>query len=193
MRILKKQGIGIAVALAVMGVGAASASATTLEVAGTAKNQSVTFFATLASGATTIIADNAKTTLDTCSASEMQASTEGTFSAASVSGTVTALAFGSCTHLTSVLKRGTFSISWTSGTNGILSSGGTEVTVFWTTFGMWTICKTGASTALGTITGSGSGKATITVNTNLNCGVAGIASWSGTYTVTTPEKLGVVN
>ena len=181
-----------AVALTAVAVPSA-ASATTLEVGGVAQNKSVELIATLKSGTSLHIEDEFGMTTDVCGTSEIKGKTEGTFTNTSIGGNVSALSFGNCTHSTSVDARGSFSISWTSGTNGNLISAGAEVTVTSTWWGVIALCKTGTGTKLGTITGTSSGHATIDLNAIVNCGIIGNATWTGTYTVTSPTGLGVMS
>jgi hypothetical protein len=194
MKYLKMLGLAAVAAMALMAVvGVTAASATTLEVGGTAKNEAVTIEATLAKETSAILKDKNGTTNDTCTSSEVKGTTTA-FDPPS--GPVSTLNFGGCSHTTHVLagKAGNLSVAWTSGTNGTVTSSGAEVTVVSTVFGISAVCKTGTGTAVGTLTGVASGNATMHINaTTLNCGLLGTSSWTGTYTVTSPSGLGVVN
>jgi hypothetical protein len=101
------------------------------------------------------------------------------------------LTFEECTHTTKVDANGSLSIAWTSGTNGNVTSSSAEVTVQSTFFGATALCKTGTGTKIGTATGVKEGSATIDINAAVNCGILGTASWTGTYSVTSPSGLGV--
>jgi hypothetical protein len=171
---------------------AGTASATTLEVGGVKQNLAVSLEATLASGTSVLWKAGSGTTADTCTGSTIKAKTEGTFTGASVGGKVSSLSFTGCSHTTDVINNGSLSIAWTSGTNGTITSSGTEVTIKNTVFGISLVCKTGAGITIGTITGVASGHATIHINTTtLQC--FDDVSWTGTYTVTSPTGLGVVS
>jgi hypothetical protein len=193
MKHLKILGLMALTAMAVMAFGAASASATTLEIGGVAQNKSVTIESTLASGTSAILKDEFGTTTDTCTSSTVKGSTVSPFTGTTVGGTVSSLTFGNCTHTTTVLANGSLSVAWTSGTNGSVKSSGAEVTVNSTFFGASAVCKTGSGTTIGTLTGVKSGKATMDINATIACGILGNSSWTGTYSVTSPEGLGVVS
>jgi hypothetical protein len=194
MKYVKMLGLAAVAAMALMAVvGAGTASATTLEVGGVAKNSSVTIEASLKSGTSAILKDEFGTTTDTCTVSTVKGSTVSPFTGATVGGPLSALTFSSCTHTTTVISKGSLSVAWTSGTNGTVSSKGAEVTVQSTFFGASAVCKTGEGTAIGTATGVASGNATIDINAKINCGILGAASWTGTYSVTSPAGLGVVS
>ena len=173
-------------------VGAGTASATTLATSGVAENAAISINATLASGTSAILKDNLGIQTDTCTTSTVQGKTISPFTGTSVSGNILSLTFGSCTDTTTVLSAGALKIEWTSGTNGKVSSSGAEVTVFATALNASAVCKTGTGTEIGTFTGVKTGKATMDISTSkLNCGILGTATWTGTYTVTGPENLGV--
>jgi hypothetical protein len=53
------------------------------------------------------------------------------------------------------------------------------------------VCKTGAGTDIGTLTGTTIGLATLDINATIACGILGNSSWTGTYTVTFPSSLNV--
>jgi hypothetical protein len=192
MKYLKMLGLAAVAAMALMAF-ASAASATTLEVGGVPKNSSVEIKSSLKTGTSALLKDEFGTTTDTCTTSEVSGKTEGTFTGASVGGKVTALTFKNCTHTTTVIAPGSLSVAWTSGTNGTVTSTGAEVTVQSTFFGASAICKTGAGTKIGTATGVKEGNATIDINATIPCGILGNSSWTGTYTVTSPAGLGVVN
>jgi len=192
MKYLKMLGLAAVAAMALM-ASAGGASATTLEVGGAAQNNEVTIEATIAAGTSAILKDEFGTTTDTCTASTVKGTTEGSFTGATVGGKVGTLSFGSCSHTTHVIKPGSLAVAWTSGTNGTVTSKEAEVTVDSTVFGASAVCKTGAGTDVGTLTGVSSGNATMHISATVNCGFLGNAKWTGTYTVTSPSGLGVVN
>lgn len=149
--------------------------------------------ASLKSTTSALLKDKNGTTEDTCTASTMKMKIErDTGSGWNPSGKVSTLTFTGCTHTTTVLNPGSLTITWTSGTNGSVSSSGAEVTVKSTIFGVSAICKTSAGTTIGTLTGTSSGNATMDINAStLDCGVFGTSTWTGTYTITLPTVLGV--
>ena len=182
MKYLKMLSLAAIAAAALMAF-AGPASATTLSVGGVTKNSSVSIEASLKSGTSAILKDKNGTTNDTCTGSSVSGSTS-TFTG-TPSGAVSALTFTGCSHTTTVITKGNLSVTWTSGTNGTVSSSGAEVTVKSTVFGVSAICKTGAGTAIGTLTGVSSGSATMDINaTTLDCGALGTSSWTGTYVTT---------
>jgi len=197
MNYLKMLGMAAVAAMALMAVvGAGTASATTLEVGTVAQNASVVIEATVKSGTSSILKDEAGTTTDTCTTSVVKGKTENIFTgAATVGGKLSSLTFSNCTHTTTVIAPGSLTVAWTSGTNGTVKSSAAEVTVVSTFFGASAICKTGGGTEIGTLTGIANTKehATIDINGTINCGILGNATWTGTYTVTNPTGLGVVN
>jgi hypothetical protein len=147
--------------------------------------------ATLRSGSSTRLETQEGVTLSTCTGSEMKGQIEGPASGAAVSGKISGLAFTGCTSTTDVISPGGLSITWTSGTNGKVSSWGAEVTIL--LFGLHSICKTGGGTDIGTLTGvkAGSEFATFDISAQLSCSGWQPLVWTGTYTVTSPAGLGV--
>jgi hypothetical protein len=186
MKYLKMLGLAAVAAMALMAF-AGSASATTLSTNGTKQNAAVELTATLKTGTSALLKDEAGTTTDTCTTSEVKGSTSGSFSAATVGGTVSSLTFKNCTHTTTVIAPGSLSVAWTSGTNGSVKSSGAEVTVVSTFFGASATCKTGAGTTIGTLTGVSAGDATMDISATINCGILGNSAWTGTYTVTSTK------
>jgi hypothetical protein len=196
MKYLKMIGLAAIAAAALMAfVGAGTASATTLAVGGTAQTNSVSITATLASGTSALLKDEFGTTTDTCTTSEVKGATEGTFTGTSVGGKISTLTFSNCSHTTTVIATGSLKVEAPSGGNGTVSSSGAEVTVQSTFFGASAICKTGAGTKIGTLTGTTdtTKHAVMDINASINCGILGAASWTGTYTVTSPTGLSVVS
>jgi hypothetical protein len=202
MKYVKMLGLAAVAAAALMAF-AASASATTLEIGGVTQNKAVKIVATLSSGTSAILKDEFGTTTDTCTTSNVEGETSETKDAnetitpkvftggTMVGGTVSKLTFENCTHETKVDANGKLWVDWTSGTNGDVYSSGAEVTVFSTFFGAIANCKTGASTKIGTLAGVKTGKAKMTISAKVPCGILGTATWTGEYTVTSPEGLGV--
>jgi cysteine sulfinate desulfinase/cysteine desulfurase-like protein len=195
MRIAKLL-FGLTAAMALMGFGSidsASATETTYEVGGIAQNQKITFTASASGAQAWVIKDEFTTTIDTCTSSHIHVTTEGPFTATFVNGVFTSLVPASCTHTTTVLKKGKLSVTWLSGTtNGTLTSSEAEITLQSTFFGASAVCKTGAGTDVGVITGVKSGNATIHTNAKISCGILGSSSWTGTYSVSSPSGLGIV-
>jgi peroxiredoxin family protein len=87
-----------------------------------------------------------------------------------------------------VIAKGELEVQSIAGTtNGTLYSKGAEVTVVSTAFGVSAVCKTGASTALGTLTGAeAGGQAVIHINSKISCGILGTSTLTGAYVVTNP-------
>jgi hypothetical protein len=186
MKYLKMLGLAAVAAMALMAVvGAGSASATTLTTTGVTQTGSVTIEATLEAGTSAILKDKNGTTNDTCTGSTVEGATTSPFTGGTISGHINTLDFTGCSHTTDVLANGSLSVTWTSGSNGTVSSKGAEVTVKSTVFGVSAVCKTGEGTTIGTLTGVNAGNATMHINaTTLNCGALGTSSWTGTYTIT---------
>jgi hypothetical protein len=195
MKYLKMIGLAaIAAAVLMAIVGASAASATTLEVEGVTKNASVSIVASLTPGTSALLKDSAGTTTDTCTTSEVKGATESPFTGSTyVGGIVSSLTFGNCSHTTTVLKPGKLDIDWDGGTNGTVISTEAEVTVVSTAFGISAVCKTGAGTDIGTLTGVKTGHALMHINGKISCGILGTSTWTGSYTVTSPTGLGVEN
>jgi hypothetical protein len=144
----------------------------------------------LKAGTSLLLKDEFDIDEDTCTASEIKGKIESAASGSTVSGKVGTLTFGSCTHTTTVLAKGSLSIAWNAGTGGTVSSWEAEVTVKSTVFGTSAVCKTGAGTNIGTLKGAGSGEqATIDINAKVNCGILGLASLTGTYLLTEPTGI----
>ena len=190
MKYLKMLGLAAVAAMALMAIGAGSASATTLEVGGVVKSTSTTISASLKSGTSAILKDTFGVSSNTCTSSTVSGTTSST-SGASVTGTISTLDFASCERSpVTTDKGGTLHVTWTSGTNGTVTSSGAEVTTP-SPFGTLN-CKTNEGTHLGSVDGVKTGNATMTINATLSC--SGISSkWEATYVVTSPEGLGIVS
>jgi hypothetical protein len=189
MRYLKMFGLVAIATVAFSSVaGAGTASATTLTVGGVAKNSSVEYSASLASGTSTVVKDSAGTTTNTCTSSTFKGKTEGTFTGEAVGGNISSFTFGNCTHKMTILRFGKLIFRWLFG-GAALTITDFEWKTVSTAFGVEATCKFGTGTEVGTLTGVSSGNATIDVNAKVNCGILGTASWTGTYTVTSPSGL----
>jgi hypothetical protein len=110
---------------------------------------------------------------------------------ASISGPLTSLSFGECNMTVTVLKKGNFSVSSTSGGNGTLALEGFEITFF----NGVTSCTYGGSASMSL---SGGAMASLKTSGSLTK-VAGSflcanpAVWSAEYTVASPEPLYVAD
>ncbi len=173
-----------------LGVTGEPAPETALEVEGVTDKSEVALEATIASGGSLLVGDTFGATANTCTASTVKGHTESPFTGSTVGGPVTSLSFSSCTEGTPTVDgMGTLSIEHILGTtNGTVRSSNAKVTVP-SIFG--TLTCTTSNTDIGTLTGVKSGSATLDINAVLSCTVIGTAKWSGTYTVTSPPKLGV--
>jgi hypothetical protein len=193
MKHLKILGLAVAATALLAAGGPGNAAATTLEIGGVKQTSAVTLTATLEGS--TIVTDEFGSTTETCTTSEIHGKTT-TFTApgvAEIHGNIEKWTLGNCTHTTTVIKPGKFYIGWESGTtNGTFTSSETEITVQSTFFGASAICKTGTGTKVGTITGTASGFATIDMNATIPCGILGNTKWTGSYRITSPNGLGVV-
>jgi len=198
MKYLKMLGLAAVAAMALMAIGASAASATTLEVGGVAKNSAVTITASLEPGTSAILKDELGSTTDTCTESTVHGATVSPFTATNsnpIGGPVSTLDFGNCSHTTDVIANGSLSVSWINGTtDGTVSSSGAQVKVRSTFFGITANCDTGAGTDIGRLTGTGdtSKHATMDISATLDCTALGNGTWTGSYTVTSPTGLGVV-
>jgi hypothetical protein len=193
MKSLKSLGLATAAAIALIAfAGAASASATTIEINGVTKNQSVEITASQKVGTSSLIKDEFGNTTDTCTELDLTFETESPFTTTLLGAKITALGLTKCTHTTTVLSNGTFDIHHITGTtNGLIIWTGGEITVQSTFFGASAVCKGGAGTTLGTLTGVKEGSATVDVNAKVNCGILGSSSWTGTWVITSPAGAGI--
>jgi hypothetical protein len=192
MKHLRCLGLAVLVAMALAAIlGTGTASATTLQSFGKNLPKGTTIVTTMKSGTSSIMKDEFGTTTDTCPGSENKSQTTNE-SGTAVTSVVITQQTSNCTHTVTTLAKGSGRIEWTSGHNGIVISTGSEVTVLSTFFGASAVCRTGAETVMGTLTGSEEGNATMDVNAKLNCGVLGYGTLTSTYTVTSPKGLTVV-
>jgi hypothetical protein len=186
MRYLKIFGLAALPAMALMmSVGGGAALATTLSVGGVNQTGSVNLRWSIKFGLT--IKDTSGFSANTCTTSEVAGSTASPFSGTTVTEAVSSLTFSNCSEPVTVHKNGTLHYAYTSGTNGTVSSSGTEFTTDGP-FG-YLNCTTGTSTTLGTLTGVSSGSATMDLNAVLNCGIS--VRWSGGFYITSPAGVGV--
>jgi hypothetical protein len=181
-------------AMALIGLGAPTASATTLEVKGVKQTAAIAIKASLKAGTSTLISDTAGFFLNTCTASTFEGKTVSPFSGTSVVAPLSSLTFTSCKEEPLVVhSAGSLSIENIAGTtNGTVRS----LSAKWTMsspFGGLT-CVTAASpgTDIGTLTGVGSATATLDFNAALLCGAI-TTKVAGTYSLTSPEGLGVAS
>jgi len=189
--------LGVAAIAALALTFASTASATTLEIGGVKQTGSVTFKATLKSGTSALLSDTGGFFANTCTTSTIEGKTT-TFTApgtSPIAGALPVLSWGTtatpCKEGNpTVVKSGTFTISWIKGTtNGTFVSDNGHWTVP-TALGSLTCTTPEGGTDLGVLTGVASGNATLDINAVLNCTVS--LKWTGTYTVTSPTGLGVV-
>lgn len=185
--------ISIAAAACMMSIGVGVASATTIEVGGVAQNKTVSITITNTASSTVLFKDTTSVSVATCTGSELFGASQTPFSASSVVIKLAVLSFTGCSHTLHVLKPGKLSVAWTSGTNGTLVSSEAEMTVFSTALGTSFVCKTGTGTNIGTITGVKTSEAVFDLAAVTECGLLGSIAWGGSYRVTAPEGLGVVN
>jgi len=206
MKYLKILGLAAVSAMAFMAF-ASTASATTLEVEGTTKSGSVTITASLATESTAVLENTSGSIQNVCTGSHVHGYTTvftGTYVTGPATGHLHAektegvlptagLSFSGCTRRVTVHDPGTLKVDWTGGTNGTVWSEEAEVTSEIPFFG-YANCQTGESTHIGDLTGVSTGHATLHVNAVLNCGaLLPSARWTATYTVTSPNGLGVQN
>jgi poly(3-hydroxybutyrate) depolymerase len=204
-RIALKQGetmgslklLGLAVLLglvsnAFMGAGDSSAAELykrTTSIAGDTLGAGTELAMSLESGSSLILKDSGGTTATTCTGSEVKGKTEA--GGTTVTMPVSTLTYSGCSDTTTVLKPGKIHIAWSSTTDGTVSWSESEVTVVSTAFGASAVCKAGASTTLGSLTGAKSEteQATLDVNAKISCGILGTATLTGTYKATSPTGL----
>ena len=192
MKFTKILGVVVAAALALMAF-ASSASATTLSINGSATTAVQTIEASLKSGTSALLTDTSGFFANTCTTSTVKGKDSTRTTGTSVEGPIETLSWGTtatpCTEGNpTVDAKGTLSVEWTSNTNGTVKSKNAKVTVP-SPFGLLTCTTPAEGTDLGTLTGVEEGNATMDINAVLSCGIT--AKWTGTYTVTSPSRLGV--
>lgn len=197
MKYLKMLGFAAVAAMALTAFTASSASATTLEIAGTTQNSSVTITASLEPGTSLVTRTTGGLFANTCKESHLHATTTSPYTGHEVHGLLSTLSFGSCSEEKVVVDNpGSLSITNIAGTtDGTVTSTGAIMT-FPSPFGTLT-CKTGAGTDIGRLTGATNGTtnktqhATIDLNAVINCGIIPSALWTASYIITSPTELGV--
>lgn len=112
-----------------------------------------------------------------------------------VSSEIMLLGWGKCNATVHRLKKGSFSVSHSNGSNGNFNSNGTEVTVEY--LGFHCIFTT-INTKFGTLTGGTPAKVDMEVTVARTGGRSGIfcgssAVWTGSYEVTSPSTLNVTS
>lgn len=129
-----------------------------------------------------------------CSNSQVKGAIETHGEGIAASGAVSSLTFSECNYAVTVKSTGTLAATATSEPDGTLASTGAEISIA-TSVG--TCVFTTNNTSVGTLTGSTSTNAIWDLNSskiprtggNFLCGSSG--TWTGSYTVTTPEALAV--
>jgi hypothetical protein len=111
---------------------------------------------------------------------------------ATVEGSVDNLSYTECNMLVNVLKRGKLIFHYTSGSNGIVTSEGTEVTYSFS----GTSCTYGTPTATNIGTLNGGNPATLNASASLTRVAGGFlcanpATWTASYTFSAPNPLEV--
>lgn len=191
MKHLKILALGTVAALALAAFIASGASATTLEVGGVVQNSSVKIEASVASGTSMVLSRTDGSLANTCTTSNVTASTVSPYSTEDVGGPISTLTFESCTRPVTVHKAGAVTLRRIAGTR--------DLTVFWgegevtvnTPFGTVN-CKPGVHTHWGRITKL-SPRSIWHVSIVLNCGfLLPSAVWKGSYEITSPAELGGV-
>ncbi|HET8814289.1 MAG TPA: hypothetical protein VFM51_04965 [Solirubrobacterales bacterium] len=191
MRYLKALGLTAVSVMALMALfGANSASATTVEIGGVTKNESIFSKTSLASGTSALLKNTSGAIQNTCTESGGEGTSSSPYTAEVLTGALSTGFVSNCTRAVTTHEGGTLELQWTSGTNGTVFAEGGEVTTRTPLLGYIT-CTAGETSHMGTVTGVSEGNATIHVNAVVNCGAIPSAVVEATYTVTTPEGLGV--
>jgi hypothetical protein len=189
MKYLKMLGIVAVVAGALTAlVGAGAASATVLYSNGSKLGTGTAFEAT----GTNLVFKMGFATIE-CSHSEMAGKTETAGSASqTVEGKLSSLSFTGCNGTFHVLKSGKLIFHYTSGSNGTVTSEGTELTIAFS----GTSCTYGTPTATNFGALTGGSPATLNASSPLTRLAGGFlcanpASWTAAYTFTSPNPLEV--
>jgi hypothetical protein len=194
MKLTKILGVVAIAALSLMAF-ASTASATTLEVKGAKQVGVITIKASLKSGTSVILADTSGFFVNTCTTSSIEVSDSTQQDAIAVEGPISILSWGTtatpCKEGNPTVDRtGSLSVEWLNGTTqGTVKWHNAKVTVP-SDLGTLTCTTPEVGTDIGTLTGVASGNATLDVNAVIPCGID--VRWTGTYAVTSPEGLGVV-
>lgn len=129
-----------------------------------------------------------------CGHSEVEGSVTSHGSGVTAIGSISKLTFTNCTNgkpTSPVVNRGTLEVHYTSGSNGTATSNNAEVIIHETLVGTC-IFKT-KNTDIGTVVGGTTAKLEINSSTIPQSGgnpfCPSSATWTGTYTVNTPDTL----
>ncbi len=186
----------LATALLTAFAGASNASATTLEVKGVKQNREIELVASLKSGSSLAITDTTGELSEllsvTCTQSTMKSKAFGSnpFTATTIVQLIWILEFSSCNEPLIVDRAGKVTFETIPGTtNATVRWTASEVTVP-SALGYMT-CTT-SNTDIGVLKGVASGKATLEINAMINCNFFS-SKWTATYTITSPEGLGVTS
>lgn len=173
---------------------APSASATTFEVKGVKQARGLEFNASLQAGSSISITDTlsgGELISVTCSQLKLKSGNFGNpFTGITLLHLISTLEFSSCTQPVIVDRAGKLTFEAISGTtNATVRWSESEVTV---PSALGTLACTTSNTDLGVLKGVASGKASLEVNALIQCGNL-TALWTATYTITSPEGLGVTS
>jgi hypothetical protein len=187
----KSLGTAVLAALALLTL-VSSASATTFEVKGVKKNEALTIQASLKIGTSVLLSDTFGGFANTCTSSQFTWVIWGPYTTVTLEGSTHLVSFSSCKEERVVIdEQGEMYLTNIGGTtNGTMSWRNYKITTP-SPYGALT-CVSGTSRDIGTLTGVSSGNATLDVNATLNCGII-TAKWTGTYSITSPEGLGVTS
>ena len=193
MKYLKMLGLVALAATALTAFGASSASATTLSITGVKQSGAVTLTASLEAGTKAKLSLTDGSLANECATSDVHGTTTS-FTGTKIGGPISTLTFESCVReKVEVIKAGSLDVEWIKGThNGTVFSTGAEVKVP-SAIGTLTCTTPAAGTDIGTLTGSTTGMGTMDIKATLNCGfLAPSANWAGSYVITSPHSLAVV-
>jgi hypothetical protein len=145
---------------------------------------------TLKSGASSTLKNTSGETLDKCTESTVSGKTSSE-SGTKISSSLESLTWGGCSQTTDTVKNGSFSITWTSGSNGSVSGSENQVTVV--VFGVTcTYGTTAEGTTLGTLTGGETPVLAISAVVSKTAGsflCPSTGKWAAEYVVTEPHAL----
>ena len=126
-----------------------------------------------------------------CAHSEVDGTTSNAGGAGeTVEGNISNLTFKECNATVNVIKKGKLIVHYSSGSNGTVTSEGAEVTV--ETGGISCTYGTPTATSIGTLSGGSPAKLNASAALTRVAGsflCANPASWTATYTVTSPNPL----
>jgi hypothetical protein len=127
----------------------------------------------------------------TCNHSEVDGTTSNAGGAGeTVEGNISNLSFTECDGVVKVLSKGKLVVHYTSGSNGTVTSEGAEVTV--EKNGVHCVYGTPTATSIGTLSGGNPAKLNASASLTKTSGgflCANPASWTASYTVTSPNPL----